>query len=281
MEDSIKPTTPTYKKVLGILGNVVLGIFLLLCVFTLFLTVFSPKDETDGTAELFGYQFRIVISDSMGACEATDVSSYDIKSIPLYSMVFVQLVPRDATEAARWYEENVKEGDVLTIKYVYDTQVTITHRVTEKIPNPNGGYTLKLEGDNTNSEQQEQLVQVIDTSDRDSFNYVVGKVTGQSVVLGGTVSLLRSPFGIIFLIIMPCVAIIIFEVIRIIGVLRSDKVKLQKEENAKKDEELDELRRRLAELEKIAANSKVQGDDDPTPQEDAEETVSDEKKVDE
>ena len=281
MEENAKPKTPVYKRVLSILGNVLLGIFLALCVFTLILTVFSPKDETDGTAELFGYQFRVVISDSMGACDATDVSSFEIKSIPLYSMVFVQLVPQNRAEATKWYEDNVKVGDVLTVKYVYDTQVTITHRVTEKIPNPNGGYTLKLEGDNKNSENQEQLVQVIDTADRDSYNYVVGKVTGQSVILGGTISLLRSPLGIIFLIIMPCVAIIIFEIIRIVGVLRSDKVKAQKEENAKKNEELDELRRRLAELEKMASVSSPPAQSEPTPTEDAEEEAPAEEKVDE
>lgn len=270
MEENKMPV-PIYKKILLIAGNVLLYVFLALCIFTLILTVFSPKDETDGTAELFGYQFRTVISDSMGACKDTDVSGYEIKSIPLYSMVFVQLVPDNAAEAAKWYED-IKEGDVLTVKYVYDTQVTITHRVIEKNPDGNGGYHLVLEGDNKNAENQEQLRQEIYTSDKDSYNYVVGKVTGQSVVLGSIVSLLRSTFGIIFIIILPCVLIILFEIIKIVGVLRSDKRRIEKEENARKDQELDELRRKLAELEGQKR--------DLTPT-DIEAETSEEKKVDE
>jgi len=280
MEENKKPV-PLYKKILRIAGNVLLFIFLALCIFTMILTVFSPKDETDGTAELFGYQLRTVISDSMGACEDTDVSGYDIKSVPLYSMVFVQLVPDDSDEAAKWYED-IEVGDVLTVKYVYDTQVTITHRVIEKNPDGNGGYHLVLEGDNKNTENQEQLRQEIYTSDENSPNYVVGKVTGQSIVLGAIVSLLRSPFGIIFLIILPCVLIILFEVIKIVGVLRSDKRRKEKEDNAKKDQELDELRRKLAELEGLKSDSPQTDNNEkveaPT---DNEEETSEEKKEDE
>ena len=279
MEET-KKSVPLYKKILRIAGNVLLFIFLALCIFTLVLTVFSPKDETDGTAELFGYQLRTVISDSMGACEDTDVSDYDIKSIPLYSMVFVQLVPDDPAEAAKWYED-IRVGDVLTVKYVYDTQVTITHRVIEKNPDGNGGYHLVLEGDNKNTENQEQLRQEIFTSEKDSYNYVVGKVTGQSVVLGSVVSLLRSPLGIIFIIIMPCVLIILFEVIKIVGVLRSDKRRIEKEENAKKDKELDELRRTLAELEGQKADLPTADEDESEVPTDSKAETSEEKKVDE
>ena len=279
MEET-KKSVPLYKKILRITGNVLLFVFLALCIFTLVLTVFSPKDETDGTAELFGYQLRTVISDSMGACEDTDVSDYDIKSIPLYSMVFVQLVPDDPAEAAKWYED-IRVGDVLTVKYVYDTQVTITHRVIEKNPDGKGGYHLVLEGDNKNTENQEQLRQEIFTSDKDSYNYVVGKVTGQSVVLGSVVSLLRSPLGIIFIIILPCVLIILFEVIKIVGVLRSDKRRIEKEENAKKDQELDELRRKLAELEGQKADLPTADEDESEVPTDSKAETSEEKKVDE
>ena len=279
MEET-KKSVPLYKKILRITGNVLLFVFLALCIFTLVLTVFSPKDETDGTAELFGYQLRTVISDSMGACEDTDVSDYDIKSIPLYSMVFVQLVPDDPAEAAKWYED-IRVGDVLTVKYVYDTQVTITHRVIEKNSDGNGGYHLVLEGDNKNTENQEQLRQEIFTSEKDSYNYVVGKVTGQSVVLGSVVSLLRSPLGIIFIIILPCVLIILFEVIKIVGVLRSDKRRIEKEENAKKDKELDELRRKLAELEGQKVDLPTAGEDESEVPTDSKAETSEEKKVDE
>ena len=62
--------------------------------------IFGQKD-IDGTTEVFGHQLRVVTSDSMDKCDATDVSMYDIKSIPIKSMVFVELVPEDEQEAIK------------------------------------------------------------------------------------------------------------------------------------------------------------------------------------
>ena len=66
-------------------------IFLALCIAAVILTVFSKKDS-DGASEIFGYQMRLVVTDSMGASEHTDVSNYKIKSIPVNSMVFIKLM---------------------------------------------------------------------------------------------------------------------------------------------------------------------------------------------
>ena len=84
----------------------------------------------------------------------------------------------------------------MTFKYVYARQETITHRITEITEKPAGGYVIKLEGDNKNSDT-ETLAQTIDTSLADSPNYVVGKVTGQSYVLGLLITALKSPVGLV------------------------------------------------------------------------------------
>lgn len=237
-----------FKKIGSVIINALLYVFLAICIFTLVITLVSKKD-VDGAAEVFGYQMRIISSDSMAKCELTDVSDYDIKSIPLRSLIFVRVMPEDEREADEWYK-SVEVGDVLTFRYVYTNQVTITHRVVDIKEKEGGGYLISLAGDNKNS-NSEQLYQVIDTSIPDNTNYVIGKVTGQSYILGFLISLLKTPLGIIFIIIVPCFIIILLEVLKIVGVLSADKKKREQEEKMKKDNELEELRRRLEELENI------------------------------
>ena len=242
------------KKIGNVVMNVLLCVFLAISIFAVFVTVLSKKDK-DGAAEIFGYQMRIVTSDSMASCELTDVSAYDIKDIPVRSMVFVKVMPTDRKAADEWYS-NLKVGDVLTFRYLYATQVTITHRITSIEEKPTGGYIIKLAGDNKNSVDAKdgQLEQEIDTSIPNNMNYVIGKVEGQSNLFGVIMSIIMQPLGIIFIIIVPCVAIILSEVIKIIKVLGADKKQKEQEEKAEKERELEELRRKLAELEKAKDN---------------------------
>ncbi len=238
------------KKAGKIILDVLLYLFLAVCVIALVLTITSKKD-IDGASELFGYQMRIISSDSMEKCELTDVSDYKIGSLPLRSMIFVKVMPTDEVEADNWYR-SLEVGDVLTFRYVYTNQVTITHRIVSIEEKETGGFIIELEGDNKNSDS-EQLVQTIDTSNPDDTNYVIGKVTGKSFLLGFIISLLKTPIGIICIVIVPCFIIILLEVLKIVGVYGAEKKKREQEEKQKKEDELEELRRRLAELE-VARN---------------------------
>lgn len=237
------------KKISDIAINVLLYLFLFVCIVAVIITVVSKRDS-DGTAEVFGYQMRVVTSDSMAKCELTDVSGYEIKSIAFRSMVFVETLPEDEAEREEWYAD-LRVGDVLTFRYVYVRQVTITHRITSITEKETGGYIIELAGDNKNSETG-ALTQVIDTSEQNSTNYVIGKVVGQSYPLGFLISMLKQPLGLIFIIIIPCFIIILLEVIKIIGVAGAEKKKREQEEQAKKDSEIEELRRKLEALEKLA-----------------------------
>lgn len=234
------------KKIGNIALNVLTYVFIVLCIVAVLFTIFSKKD-IDGAAEIFGYQMRIVETDSMAKCELTDVSDYDIKSIPRGSLIFIKLMPDDDEKADEWYA-SIKEGDVLTFRYVYTSQVTITHRVSSIEKKSDGGYLINLEGDNKNLDT-DTLTQTIDTSIPDNTNYVLGKVTGQSVLLGFIFSLLKSTAGIILIVIVPCLIIIVLEVMKIVETLSADKKAKRAEEDKKKDEELEALRRRLNELE--------------------------------
>ena len=162
-------------------------------------------------------------------------------------MVFIEVVPEDPEAAEEWYA-SLKKGDVLTFKYVYVRQETITHRIVSEPQKVDGGYIIELEGDNKNSETG-ILTQVINTAELDSPNYVIGKVVGQNYLLGLFITALRSPVGMVCMIILPCVIIVILEVVKIVNLLGSDKRLRAEEEKRRRESELDELRRKLAELE--------------------------------
>ena len=107
------------------------------------------------------------------------------------------------------------------------------------------------------------MTQVIDTSLKESPNYVIGKVVGVSYPLGWLLALMRSEVGLIFVVIIPAVIIIIFEVMRITSVLAADRKKKAAAEQAQTQNEIEELKRQLAALQNItpAANSTASDND--------------------
>ncbi len=236
------------RKIIKIALSIVQWIFFIICVVALILAIYA-KRNSDGAVSFFGKQMRIVTSSSMEKCDQTDVSGFEIKSIPIKSMVFIDCVPKNEADAERWYA-SLRVGDVLTFKYVYTSQVTITHRITEIIPKE-GGYVISLEGDNKSSESG-VLTQTIDTSLTDSPNYIIGRVVGQSYGLGLLLTAINSPVGMVCIIIVPCLIIMVLEIFRIVNTLTEKKREAEKEAQKKKDEELQELRQQLIELRRQA-----------------------------
>ena len=243
------------KKTLKTTANVLLYAFIAISILGILLTITSKKDN-DGTATLFGIQIRYVISPSMEKNESMDYSDFTIKDIPVKSMVFIDVVPEDEEEAKRWYSD-LKVGDVVTFKYVYVKQDTITHRITRIEPKSDGGYIISLAGDNRESEADVQI-QTIDTSLTNSPNYIIGKVVAVSYPIGLFIGALKSPVGIVCVIIIPSFIILNIEIFKMVRILGADKKKKATEEKERQQNELDELRRRLAELE---ANRSGEGND--------------------
>lgn len=248
------------KRALTISANVFIYVFLVVCLIGVTLTLTAKKSD-DGTSTLFGYQMRYVLSPSMEKSEATydQIKGYDIKDIPTKSMIFVKVVPKDPEAAMKWYED-VQIGDVLTFKYVYVRQETITHRVTDKYQKPDGsGYIISLAGDNKDV-GSENLTQVIDTSVPENPNYVIGKVVGQNYVLGLLVSALKTPVGMVCIIILPALIILLVELVKVINIFMSDKRKKEEKIREEQQSEIEELKRRLAEIEaKKAAGAVDEG----------------------
>ncbi len=232
------------RSIFGVIGNVLMYIFFAVCVFALVMSVASKKSSEDAL-NIFGIQMRVVVSDSMAECPETDVSAYKIKDIPIRSLVFIESVPEDADKRAQWYD-SLAVGDVLTFKYVYVTQETITHRVTEITPKE-GGYIIELEGDNKASDA-DTLKQTIDTTLDNSPNYIIGKVVGKSFILGLLITTLKTPVGVVLTVILPCVIIMILQVIRLAGVFADKRADDARRRESERDEEIAELKRRLEAL---------------------------------
>ncbi len=241
-------------KILKIVGNVLTYVFFAICIFVLFVSV-TAKKSSDGASNLFGMQMRIVVSSSMEKCDQTDVSQFEIKDIPVKSVVFIETVPEDETEAKEWYDE-LKIGDVLTFRYyIGGRQETITHRIIDKVAKDDG-WVITLEGDNKATDAEGNVyntsTQTIDTTIPlgETYNFVIGKVTGVSYTIGLLITAMKSPVGIICIVIIPCLIIMGFEIYRLVSALTAKKREQQKAREAQKDNELEELKRRLMELER-------------------------------
>ena len=249
MSDTVKRSgAEIAKRSVKIVFTVVLYLFVALCVLSVVLLLLG-KGERDGATTVFGYQLRTVLTPSMDKNENTDVSGYDIGSIPKDAMVFIDTVPEDASEAKEWYSE-IKVGDVLTFMYdEYDiggSPNVITHRVI-KITETEDGYTFMLRGDNDSS-----AVQNVSTKydPQDPFTYVIGKVVGTNNLFGYFVTFIKKPVGMVFTVILPCVAIIIYEISRIFRVLGEKKREAIGAERALQAEKIAELERKLEEMKK-------------------------------
>lgn len=275
-EAALPETNTTKQKVLRALqiaGDVLFCLIIAFALFVLIISV-SAKRDADGTANVFGYQLRFVRSGSMEKCDQTDVSGYKIKSIPVKSCVFIEKAPAPEDQQAlnEWCSA-LSVGDVLTFQYskygaanIQDK--VITHRIV-KIEPKEGGYIITLEGDNKNDTGSVGQ-QVIDTTKADGLDYIIGKVEGQSYFLGLCVYALKSPVGLVFIIIVPCMIVIAYEVIKIVTVLNKDKKDRQQQEKTAKEDEIALLRKQLEELQKSGGTAET-----PRQNSDAETETSD------
>ena len=233
----------TVKRISFILLNIVTYVFLASCVLISGYSLLSSK-SSDEAVSIFGYQVNVVETESMEKCEGTDVSGFEIGSIPVNSAVFIEKIPSEPVKAAEWYKE-LKVGDVLTFKYTYTRQMTVTHRIASIKENGNGGYIITLTGDNVTSKTR-QGYQTINTSDSTSPNYVIGRVKATSHLLGQIIHMTREPINALLLITFPCVVIIMLEIFKLIKSSTDEKLRKSEETVKSLQLELEALKGKLS-----------------------------------
>ena len=229
------------KQKINKLFNILSYCFIFIAaIFTI--TTINLKENPKEGITLYNHQMMVVETESMEKNELVNVENCKIKSIKKNSLIIVKIV--NEKDPYSFYKD-IEINDVLTFKYmVGNNQETITHRVINKI-SKDEGFIFELRGDNIN-EDGTTSIQVIDTTEVDSFNYIIGKVETTSYFLGVILTMLKSQIGIVGVIIIPCIILIFFEVIKIINEINKEKIQKEKD----KDQELLELKQKLLELEK-------------------------------
>ena len=283
MEQTAQTKKVSVKSVVTIVLDVLLYAFLALAIVVVAFTVMSKvaqKDDPTGAPNLFGYEMRYVETGSMEPAYMTN------------TMVFIERAPTNYKDSVKWFEK-VKEGDVLTFYYREAGQrVVITHRVVKITPyteanygenalhmgKEKGGYVIELQGDNKGDDNEvtSQFVYTyahyneMAAANDQVQGQIIGKVVGQNYVLGLMVTTLRNPLGMVFIVIVPCLIVIIIEVIRIVKVFNSEKNEKAKKKQVEQQEKLDQqnneielLKQQLALLQQQAIAQSAQNSVQP------------------
>ena len=180
--------------------------------------------QNGGSLDFSETDYKIVVSGSM-AGEPRD--QYDIRTIPVGSMVFIHRVPSD--DGAWAFYSSLQVGDVLTFDYTHPVShedMVVTHRIVS-ISESDGVYTYTLKGDSIADDPTNGSVQVVTSSSGD----VIGKVVGVAPWLGQLVVFLSTGTGKLCLIIVPCLILILSEAGNIVRILRKGDEPDTMEEN--------------------------------------------------
>lgn len=216
------------KKALSVTVGIFVALFLLLAAMSLAVTIFYSVKGEDAT--LFGVQLRIVLSGSM----EPEIDEGELIAVK---------VPGDSDKT--FYEE-LEVGDVLSFYYIKPddrVRVVVTHKIVviEKVST---GYRYTMQGVAVDDDTQ-----IITSGSGD----IIGKVVWHSKFLGGFVRFVRSKAGIVFCMIIPALAVAVYESIRIAGLVRegrAEKAAERKKTAQEKDEEIETLRREIERLKK-------------------------------
>ena len=100
-----------------------------------------------------------------------------------------------------------RTGDVITFISRGNGGITVTHRITEVYVN-NGNYSYKTKGDGNNTSDRE----LVDGAD------VLGKVVLKLPMVGYFQQFLVSKTGWIVVVLLPCLGIVIYDIIKIVRI---------------------------------------------------------------
>lgn len=262
------------KKVWNIISWVFIGC---LAVFDVFLMVMRVKMPSSSSGfSLFGHQTRIVLTNSMEGDDEFYKShpEYEIQKIPMHSAVRIEETPKDLEKQRTFFHE-LKEGDVITFYWSVSAQasvytsdgdvITITHRI-QSVTGSGDNLSYVCQGDNRVNASG-NIVTV--TTQTVPAMMVVGKVTSVSVPYGWFLTnIVQNKYVMECFIVVPCAAVVIYEVFNIVRMVNKDKKeKAEAEKIANsaeikaKDQELEALRKKVASLEQEKGDSNANSPD--------------------
>lgn len=151
-------------------------------------------------------------------------SAYVIISPSMEPTIKVQ----DAVILKRVEAEDIKKGDIITFTSTDDrySGVTITHRVVGVEQTSSGKYMFRTKGDNNNTEDPTLVGE----------DYINGKVILKIPKIGYIQYFLSQAYGWIIAIVIPCAGIIIYDIIKVIKLVKKNLVKKVAPTKGKKKE---------------------------------------------
>lgn len=231
----------TAKKVFSIAMRVLAWILVALAVAMMVFTVVSVNTFDKNDADIFGFKFYIVKTDSMSKSEKNAHLDVHFNAGDL----IIVKTPKDLNEAKTYVA-----GDVISFMSQDKESFgeTITHMIREVKKDANGkleGYVTY--GTNTGTDD-ETLV---------TPEYVLGKYQGQLPGVGLFFQFLKSVPGYIICILIPFMLLIIYQGVNCIRLFRRYKKEQMAEMQAERDK-IEEERQQAAEMMKELMALKAQ-----------------------
>lgn len=229
---------PPRKKTKAEIASLVVSIVLLVLMVPIFLInvvlIFSSIINPNDVPNIFGLKPMIVLSDSM------------YPQIKTNDLIIAKGVKDLST---------LQVGDVISFrekKADGSLGAVVTHKIVYITVDSDGQYKITTTGinnivrDNTGAPQKNADGEIVTyTDDPISGDQVIGIYVGRIPGFGGFMYWMQSIWGIIVCIGLPVLTYIIYELVK-----RNAQLKAERASSANASEELEELKRKLAEMEK-------------------------------
>ncbi len=137
----------------------------------------------------------------------------------VYVIISPSMVPNinvyDAVVTMRVPTEKIEMYDVITfLSKDIDTHGTpITHRVVGIVETEDGKVGYRTKGDNNNAEDNALIME----------DEVIGKVLFRIPMIGYVRTFITSRIGWLLIVVLPCVGIIIYDIGKLIGLVKNSK----------------------------------------------------------
>lgn len=201
----------TVRKVLHFLSTVLLySLLIIVLIIAVFFGAYVIDQmigmkNHDDRSPLFGVY--VIISPSM------------VPNINVYDAVVTMRVPT----------EKIEMYDVITfLSKDIDTHGTpITHRVVGIVETEDGKIGYRTKGDNNNAEDNALIME----------DEVIGKVLFRIPMIGYVRNFITSKLGWLLIVVLPCVGVIIYDIGKLVGLIKNSKAKSDNENDKNEEKE--------------------------------------------
>lgn len=193
-----------------------------------FIAVFaSNKPSSKSSGSIFGFETRLVISGSMEGSDdfyKNEGKDFKIKKISVGSAVFIDSIPvndvfkdkahKEYTDTFKDYISKISVNDVLTFTPMDSPTVPITHRVIDIETRADGKVMYTTHGDANEDGVNEKFY----------AENIIGKVIGSSKFVGDLYNnFFTKKWAVAIVIVTPCLAVMTFEIVKIVKIVKEDK----------------------------------------------------------